>query len=859
MTPKEVSKDNPCIHCGKPDWCYKLGDLSVCKRGNIADGWYQTEKADIDGSPYLATIDSREEFKSSLKQEKEGRSHVGSKKIRPAQKREWVYGDTEGNPLVKSVRDDFGEIRVINGKEKAKDIKQQFWNGTSWQHSGKDLDNGDRVALYRYKEVREAIDKGLTIFLVEGEQCADLLWGMGLAATTNVGGSGKWRTRYSEQLNGASIVICPDNDIAGIKHAEKLSKEFPSAKWIYPSSPSFDWDNPPESNGSDVFDWIEELQKEGLSNEKICDRILGAIEPQRISKPSPDPAQTQDKPPKKTAADILLTIAKGATYFHTSDKVAYADIWIEGNRHTYKVGSKAFKLWLQGQYYESKGKGIGSQTLQDTLGTLEAIAVFKGETRDVHLRVAEAQDKIYLDLGTPDWKAVEIDASGWRLISDPPVRFWRPDSLLPLPYPTERGSLDELRELLNVDGKAWTLIVSFILFSYHPKHHKPILILHGEQGSGKTTVAEFLKSLIDPGKAGLLPAISDAHRMAIAASRRWVVAYDNLSGINPEQSDALCRISTGSGFSTRTLFSNDEETAFEFTRPQIITGIDSLATRGDLLQRSLMVSLPSITPDRRKTREALETQLNEARPRILGALLTALSQTLKALPDTNPKELPRMADFGRFAIAAETALGLKQGDFVGAFDDNREEAHEIVLESSPVAQAILRLMDNRTVWQGTASELLTDLEPLTDEKTVRSKYWPGNARALGKALTRLAPDLRELGIDVTLERTNSSRKIVLERLAKKTSQTSLMSQPLLDKGFSSDVSVTRESSVTRETSLMSPNVTINVTDETLSLQGIEGLGDNSDVCDMKNTTFSNQGVFQESEGEEEGYDPVWDD
>jgi hypothetical protein len=328
-------------------------------------------------------------------------------------------------------------------------------------------------------------------------------------------------------------------------------------------------------------------------------------------------SETETKPPKQTAADSLLTLAKQARYFHTSDKVGYADVWIDGNRHTYAVRSKAFRLWLQGQYYEVHGKGIGAQSLQDVLGTLEA-AIFKGESHEVNLRVAEHQDKIYVDVGAADWKAIEVDAVGWRLVSDPPVRFWRPDSLLSLPYPVEGGNLDELRQLLNVDGAAWTLIITFLLFCYHPKHHKPILILHGEQGSGKTTVAEFLKSLIDPGKAGLLPAISDAHRMAVAASRRLLLAYDNLSGINAEQSDALCRISTGGGFSTRTLYSDDQETCFEFTRPQILTGIDSLATRGDLLQRSLMVSLPSVTSEHRKTREALETNLNEARPRILG-------------------------------------------------------------------------------------------------------------------------------------------------------------------------------------------------------------------------------------------------
>jgi Domain of unknown function (DUF3854) len=549
---------------------------------------------------------------------------------------------------------------------------------------------------------------------------------------------------------------------------------------------------------------------------------------------------TEDgKKPHKSVAERLLEIGRTATYFQTPDRIAYADITIAGDRHTYAVRSRAFRMWLAGMYFNVEGKGIGSQTMQDTLSTLEAIALYGQDspTREVHLRIAQHQEKIYLDLGTPDWKAIEVDSLGWRVINEPPIRFWRPDSLQALPYPAANGTLDELKDLLDVDDRTWTLIVTFVLFCFFPKYHKPILILHGEQGSGKTTIAEFLKSLIDPGKAGLLPAISDLHRLAIAASRRWVLAYDNLSGINAEQSDALCRISTGGGFSTRTLHTTDQETVFEFTRPQIITGIDSLATRGDLLQRSLMVSLPSISPERRKTRAALETQLNEARPRILGALLTALSQTLRALPATNPTELPRMADFAKFAIASTQALGLTQAAFWDAFNSNQDEAHEIVTESSPIAQAILRLMETRTVWQGTAAELLADIEPLTTEKTLRSRQWAGNPSSLGKALTRLAPDLRGLGIDVDSLRTGKAgtRKIVLEKLAKKTSEMSAMSESLPSNGSMADIKADMKSEADVS---CQPHVSPNVSHETLMQQEIQLSADMTDMADIKKATNS---------------------
>lgn len=179
--------------------------------------------------------------------------------------------------------------------------------------------------------------------------------------------------------------------------------------------------------------------------------------------------------------------------------------------------------------------------------------------------------KIYLDLGTPDWKAVEIDSSSWRLASNPPVRFWRPDSLLPLPYPVEGGSLNELKELLNVDGSSWILIITFLLFCFSPGKTYPVLVISAPRCSAKTTTAEILKGLIDPGKAALIKLQGDTLKLAVTLFRRWLAVYDNVGHISPDQSDDICRVATNFGYSTRTLHTTDEETTFEFTRPQIIT------------------------------------------------------------------------------------------------------------------------------------------------------------------------------------------------------------------------------------------------------------------------------------------------
>ena len=486
------------------------------------------------------------------------------------------------------------------------------------------------------------------------------------------------------------------------------------------------------------------------------------------------------KKPHKSVAERLLEIGRTATYFQTPDRVAYADITISSNRHTYAVRSRAFRMWLSGEYFNIEGKGIGSQTMQDTLSTLEAIALYGQDsiTREVHLRIAQHEEKIYLDLGTTDWKAIEIAPTGWRSIDDPPVRFWRPDSLRPLPYPVTGGSLTELRDLLNVNDSAWVLTITFLLFCFCPNKTYPVLVLSAHRGSGKTVAAEMLKGLIDPGKAPLIKLQGDTHKLAVAASRRLLMVYDNVGHISADQSDDLCRIATGFGYSTRTLFSTDEETTFEFARPQIITAIDSLVTRDDLADRVLMVQLGEITEEKRLPQAELTAKIEAARPRILGAMLMALSQTLAELPDIKPDKLPRMADYALFAIASEKALGLRKGEFMEAFSQSREESRQVVIESSPVGEAIIQLMENTPlVWKGTASQLLNELEQHTDEATYRSRYFPKASNSLSRQLTRLAPDLKALGIEVGYFRAGQDRNrlICLEKVVKISSISSIPS------------------------------------------------------------------------------------
>src|SRR5262249_53634379 len=120
--------------------------------------------------------------------------------------------------------------------------------------------------------------------------------------------------------------------------------------------------------------------------------------------------------------------------------------------------------------------------------------------------------------------------------------------------------------------------------------------------------------------------------LMIAASNSWIVAMDNLSAMWNWLSDALCRLSTGGAFATRTLYSNDEETFLDAMRPAILTGITDFVSRGDLIDRSLFLHLPVIPEENRRLERELWPDFDRQAPRLLGALLDAVAGGLRILP-----------------------------------------------------------------------------------------------------------------------------------------------------------------------------------------------------------------------------------
>jgi hypothetical protein len=458
-----------------------------------------------------------------------------------------------------------------------------------------------------------------------------------------------------------------------------------------------------------------------------------------------------------TQADILIGLAQTAELFHAPDGTGFADLDLNGHRETWPIRAKGFRRWLARRFFETTGGAPSSEALQSALNVIEAKAHFDAPERVVHVRVAGLDGKLYLDLCDERWRAVEIDASGWRVIDNAPVRFRRASGMRPLPVPRRGGTINALRPFLNLKSDAdVVLIVSWALACLRNRGPYPVLVLSGEQGSAKSTFSAILRALLDPNTAPLRALPREDRDLFIAASNGHVLAFDNVSGLPAWISDTLCRLATGGGFAVRQLYTDQDEVLFDAARPVILNGIEDIVTRPDLADRAIFLTLEPIPEERRRPEAELWAAFEVERPRILGVLLETVVEGLKRLPRTRLSKLPRVADFALWATACEPALW-PAGTFWSAYCGNLHEAVEGVIDADPVAAALRAMMQSRTVWTGNATDLLGALGEMVGDRVAKSKTWPDSPRALGGRLRRAATFLRKVGINISFEREGRAR------------------------------------------------------------------------------------------------------
>jgi hypothetical protein len=660
----------------------------------------------------------------------------------------WIYHDGAGDEVMCVARFDQDQA--------TKEFRPLHLTDAGWSIGDPD----GLLPLYRLPELGPA----QRVFVGEGEKASDAIRAVGLIATTSAHGSKSANKTDWRPLAGKEVVILPDNDLAGENYAADVTAKLHA---LQPPASVRIVHLPLNNLGDDAVEWLDEVVPQNWTMDQRraeLERLADEAPPKsRVSEN--DDARTRNgasptarsEPDKaETHAETLIRLASVAELIRTDDGKAFVRVPVADHHEVHEIASRGFRNWLTRAFYIEQGKPPSSEAFQGTLKTLEARAQFDDDaiSAPVFVRVAPSADGCSIDLGDSSWRTVEIIPGRWTVTTPRSVLFRRPDGLKALPQPERGGKPEELLEFLNIEPDDLPLVFAWLTAALLPRGPYPVLELGGEQGSAKSTTARVLRALVDPHKSPLRGEPKEERDLMISATNGWVLAFDNLSWIPDWLSDALCRLSTGGGFTTRQLYTDSGEVFLDAQRPVILTGIEDVVRRNDLIDRTILLFLPPISGTNRRTEAEFWNEFEAKRARLFGMLLTATADGLQKLPEIQLDALPRMADFARWGEAVCQTAGFPPRAFLAQYQSNCEAATEGVLEDSPIATALQGLLrSSNGSWYGTATALLSELNRQPPEDARRGKgRWPANARALSGHLRRLAPALRRAKVFVTFDR-----------------------------------------------------------------------------------------------------------
>ena len=674
--------------------------------------------------------------------------------------RSWAYRGSGGELFGYVHRFDTAEGKSFRPQVVFRPIEggKPSWRWYSWDAPGRPLYGLDRLAA----------EADATVVVCEGEKSADAALALlpdHVAVTSPAGSKSAAQADWSP-LRGRRVIIWPDADAAGGAYADAVSgllHRAGAASIAILSLPSG------TADGWDAADALAEGWDTGratafLASAKPALQVVSGGKGKRKAKSDPSNGESEEggpAPRRRPQRDVMMDATEGCQFWAGADGECYVTFPKNGHGETWPIRSTMFRRWLRNRVFRETSATPGNQAVEDALLLCEAIASEGDMTRETWRRVGRAGDRIYIDLCDDDWRGVEIGPDGWNVLENHKLPFTRNNPMLPMPEPYLGGMIEALRWFVNVrDESDFVLVVAWLMMALRPDGPYPILVVNGEQGSGKSNLCRLLRSLVDPNKSPIRAAPMDERDVFVAADNSHCLVFDNISKVDPWLANALCRVATGGGFATRQLHSDRGETVFNVTRPVILNGIPSLTDRPDLAERTIKITLATIEEDRRQSEAEWWASWLRVYPVVLGALYDAASRGLGGIAKgiTLPT-LPRMADFARWVVACEPGLGWETGTFLRAYADNRQDVTDTTFEADPVAVAIRAMMsepNNENGWTGTATDLLTALGTHVSQAMQKSRSWPFNAQGLGNRIDRVKPLLRSKGL--TIERKHSGTR-----------------------------------------------------------------------------------------------------
>ncbi len=437
---------------------------------------------------------------------------------------------------------------------------------------------------------------------------------------------------------------------------------------------------------------------------------------------------------------------------------AYAVIQVRNKRLALAIRSKKLNAFLS-DLARRDGNHLQKADLAELNDALEAYAEQLGKVTDVWLRVAPIEGGIEIDHGDELHTRTRITAGKVEMVANSNTVFYRTVNTKAMVMPAEKGDLNLLKKYLNLHATSVVLLVAWITYTLaHPKAPSskyPILVLSGNEGSGKSSLCKnVLIRLIDPSAIGVQVFPLNAKDLAIASQTAHMLCYDNIRGFKHNMADMLCIAATGGTITTRQLYTDADQQAISLHAAIVLNGIHSFIDTPDLSQRCLSIHLIAMDKIKRKSEEQLTTEFEADLPAIMGGLFDLIAEIFTHLPNVEITHPERMIDFVKWLGAMELAAGIPAGIYQELYSETLQQGQLDTLMDNPLAAALIEFADKHVddYWSGTPAALLSKLSDSVSIGTLRSREWPQNPIALSKRIAGLQAGLLSQGIKIELTR-----------------------------------------------------------------------------------------------------------
>lgn len=469
---------------------------------------------------------------------------------------------------------------------------------------------------------------------------------------------------------------------------------------------------------------------------------------------------------KKTQADMMIDIIEryGIHIFLDELNEICVSIPINGHKEVWLLESKEFADWAQSVFYRENKRPIKTEGFKQVISILSAKAKFENR-KDIHLfnRVAEYDNAIWYDLSNETWQAVKVTCEGWRVVDNPPTLFKRFRHQKPQVLPQAEGDIQRIFKYINLKENSM-LFQCWLVSCFIPEFPHTISVFYGEKGAAKSTTCTLLKRLIDPSALDTLGLSRDQRTLVVNLSQHWYLPFDNVSSIDTNTSDMLCRAITGGGIQQRKMCTNAEDFIFTFQRCISLNGINNVVNRADLLDRSLLFELERVSETDRKELKEIYNSFEKDRAFILGGIFNTLVKAKNLYNSVKLDKLPRMADFARWGYAIGEALGGCGKQFLEEYAKNQTIRDYEAIDADVVATLIVAFMEKRNSWVGMMSELLVELQELAPSYGInaKAKEMPTRPNLLSRRINTVKSNLCAVGITYTKESKNKGTYIFLK-------------------------------------------------------------------------------------------------